>query len=128
MKKFFLVLVMLCVSAFAEFETININESIVNNPNIQIFDIRTQNEWKQTGILKGADLVTYLNADGSVNPNFVQEVKAKIDPNKKVAIICKSGARSKKASTLLDQNGIKVINLNGGMNAVINQKIPTIQP
>lgn len=129
MKKVLLILTVLCVQMFAKFETIEVDQNTINDQNIQIIDVRTPAEWEQTGVLNGAILVTYRNSDGSINPNFVNEVKSKIDPNKKVAVICRSGARSKVASTLLDENGVDgVINLGGGMNKVLDKKLPTVKP
>ncbi|ANE32486.1 rhodanese-like domain-containing protein [Campylobacter hyointestinalis] len=129
MKKVLLILTVLCVQMFAKFETIEVDQNTINDQNIQIIDVRTPAEWEQTGVLNGAILVTYRNSDGSINPNFVNEVKSKIDPNKKVAVICRSGARSKAASTLLDENGVDgVINLGGGMNKVLDKKLPTVKP
>ncbi|CUU73562.1 thiosulfate sulfurtransferase [Campylobacter hyointestinalis] len=129
MKKVLLILTVLCVQMFAKFETIEVDQNTINDQNIQIIDVRTPDEWEQTGVLNGAILVTYRNSDGSINPNFVNEVKSKIDPNKKVAVICRSGARSKAASTLLDENGVDgVINLGGGMNKVLDKKLPTVKP
>lgn len=129
MKKVLLILTVLCVQMFAKFETIEVDQNTINDQNIQIIDVRTPAEWEQTGVLNGAILVTYRNSDGSINPNFVNEVKSKIDPNKKVAVICRSGARSKAASTLLDENGVDgVINLGGGMNKVLDKKPPTVKP
>ena len=129
MKKVLLILTVLCVQMFAKFETIEVDQNTINDQNIQIIDVRTPAEWEQTGVLNGAILVTYRNSDGSIIPNFVNEVKSKIDPNKKVAVICRSGARSKAASTLLDENGVDgVINLGGGMNKVLDKKLPTVKP
>lgn len=129
MKKVLLILTVLCVQMFAKFETIEVDQNTINDQNIQIIDVRMPTEWEQTGVLNGAILVTYRNSDGSINPNFVNEVKSKIDPNKKVAVICRSGARSKAASTLLDENGVDgVINLGGGMNKVLDKKLPTVKP
>lgn len=129
MKKVLLILTVLCVQMFAKFETIEVDQNTINDQNIQIIDVRTPDEWEQTGVLNGAILVTYRNSDGSINPNFVNEIKSKIDPNKKVAVICRSGARSKVASTLLDENGVDgVINLGGGMNKVLDKKLPTVKP
>ncbi|AII14847.1 putative rhodanese-related sulfurtransferase [Campylobacter iguaniorum] len=127
MKKILLVLAVLCVQMFAKFETIEVNSEILNDPNIQIVDVRTPAEWAETGVINGAILVTYRNADGSINSDFVNEVKSKIDTNKKVGIICRSGARSKAASALLSDAGVEnVINLGGGMNKVKN--LPTVKP
>ncbi|AGZ81812.2 rhodanese-like domain-containing protein [Campylobacter fetus] len=129
MKKILLILMTLSIYAFGEVVTVDFNEEILNDKDIQIVDVRTPSEWAQTGVLKGAVLVTYKNSDGSINPNFVNEVKSKLNPDKKVAVICRSGNRSRPASALLDEGGVKnVINIDGGMNKVVEKNIATIKP
>ncbi|EGK8038001.1 rhodanese-like domain-containing protein [Campylobacter lari] len=122
MKKIFLSLA-LCVSfVLAEVKNIDINADILEN--YQVIDIRKPSEWAQTGTIKNAIKISFYNEDGSVNKNFVEEIK-KISSNKPIAIVCRSGSRSAKASALLDQNGIEVTNLKGGMNALLSQGYET---
>ncbi|QQF51752.1 rhodanese-like domain-containing protein [Campylobacter fetus subsp. venerealis] len=129
MKKILLILLALNVYVFGEVVTVDFNEEILNDKDIQIVDVRTPAEWAQTGVLKGSVLVTYKNSDGSINPNFVNEVKSKLNPDKKVAVICRSGNRSRPASVLLDEGGVKnVINIDGGINKAVDKNIPTIKP
>ncbi|EAL0060684.1 rhodanese-like domain-containing protein [Campylobacter lari] len=122
MKKIFLSLA-LCVSfVLAEVKNIDINADILEN--YQVIDVRKPSEWAQTGTIKNAIKIRFYNEDGSVNKNFVEEIK-KISSNKPIAIVCRSGSRSAKASALLDQNGIEVTNLKGGMNALLSQGYET---
>ncbi|EAI9065767.1 rhodanese-like domain-containing protein [Campylobacter lari] len=122
MKKIFLSLA-LCVSfVLAEVKNIDINADILEN--YQVIDVRKPSEWAQTGTIKNAIKISFYNEDGSVNKNFVEEIK-KISSNKPIAIVCRSGSRSVKASALLDQNGIEVTNLKGGMNALLSQGYET---
>ncbi|EAI5630158.1 rhodanese-like domain-containing protein [Campylobacter lari] len=122
MKKIFLSLA-LCVSfVLAEVKNIDINADILEN--YQVIDVRKPSEWAQTGTIKNAIKISFYNEDGSVNKNFVEEIK-KISSNKPIAIVCRSGSRSTKASALLDQNGIEVTNLKGGMNALLSQGYET---
>ncbi|EAI8624477.1 rhodanese-like domain-containing protein [Campylobacter lari] len=122
MKKILLSL-MLCTSfVLAEVKNIDINADILEN--YQVIDIRKPSEWAQTGTIKNAIKISFYNEDGSINKNFVEEIK-KISSNKPIAIVCRSGARSAKASALLDQNGIEVANLKGGMNALLSQGYET---
>ncbi|WP_291860552.1 rhodanese-like domain-containing protein [Campylobacter sp.] len=101
--------------AMAKYISVDIDKSVMSDNSIQIIDIRTPNEWKQ-GVLKGAILVNLTDNNGEFNEKFLENIKEKIDPNKKIAIICRSGVRSLRASELLVQNGYKdVINLSGGM-------------
>ncbi|EAK0810799.1 rhodanese-like domain-containing protein [Campylobacter lari] len=114
---------MLCTSfVLAEVKNIDINADILEN--YQVIDIRKPSEWAQTGTIKNAIKISFYNEDGSINKNFVEEIK-KISSNKPIAIVCRSGARSAKASALLDQNGIEVANLKGGMNALLSQGYET---
>lgn len=118
MKKIFLSLALCASFVLAEVKNIDINADILEN--YQVIDIRKPSEWAQTGTIKNAIKISFYNEDGSVNKNFVEEIK-KISSNKPIAIVCRSGSRSTKASALLDQNGIEVTNLKGGMNALLSQ-------
>ncbi|EAJ0348565.1 rhodanese-like domain-containing protein [Campylobacter lari] len=114
---------MLCTSfVLAEVKNIDINADILEN--YQVIDVRKPSEWVQTGTIKNAIKISFYNEDGSLNENFVEEIK-KISSNKPIAIVCRSGLRSAKASALLNQNGIEVTNLKGGMNALLSQGYET---
>ncbi|MCV3470080.1 rhodanese-like domain-containing protein [Campylobacter sp. CNRCH_2015_0814] len=118
MKKIFLSLALCASFVLAEVKNIDINADILEN--YQVIDVRKPSEWAQTGTIKNAIKISFYNEDGSVNKNFIEEIK-KISSNKPIAIVCRSGSRSAKASALLDQNGIEVTNLKGGMNALLSQ-------
>ncbi|MCV3473877.1 rhodanese-like domain-containing protein [Campylobacter sp. CNRCH_2014_2849] len=123
MIKKILLSLMLCASfVLAEVKNIDINADILEN--YQVIDVRKPSEWVQTGTIKNAIKISFYNEDGSINKNFVEEIK-KISSKKPIAIVCRSGARSAKASALLDQNDIEVTNLKGGMNALLSQGYET---
>lgn len=122
MKKIFLSLALYASFVLAEVKNIDINADILEN--YQVIDVRKPSEWAQTGTIKNAIKISFYNEDGSVNKNFIEEIK-KISSNKPIAIVCRSGSRSTKASALLDQNGIEVTNLKGGMNALLSQGYET---
>ncbi|MPB17070.1 rhodanese-like domain-containing protein [Campylobacter lari] len=122
MKKVFLSLVLCASFVLAEVKNIDINAEILEN--YQVIDVRKPSEWAQTGTIKNAIKISFYKEDGSVNKNFIEEIK-KISSNKPIAIVCRSGSRSAKASALLDQNGIEVTNLKGGMNALLSQGYET---
>ena len=114
--------------AMAKYISVDIDKSVMSDNSIQIIDIRTPNEWKQ-GVLKGAILVNLTDNNGEFNEKFLENIKEKIDPNKKIAIICRSGVRSLRASELLVQNGYKdVINLSGGMILASQKGLDIIKP
>ena len=91
------------------------------NKNIELLDVRTQDEWDNIGRPDGEKLglkthfVTIVRSpDPSANKGFVEEVKRKIDPKKQLLIICKAGGRSMMAAQLLSQEQIKCINISDG--------------
>ena len=98
-----------------------IKNFISEDKNIELLDVRTQDEWENIGKPDGEKLglkthfVTIVRSpDPDANKEFVEEVKKKIDPNKQLLIICKAGGRSMMAAQLLSQEQIKCINISDG--------------
>ncbi len=91
------------------------------NKNVELLDVRTQDEWDNIGRPDGEKLglkthfVTIVRSpDPSANKGFVEEVKRKIDPKKQLLIICKAGGRSMMTAQLLSQEQIKCVNISDG--------------
>ena len=57
-----------------------------------------------------------LNIDVKDKENFPTSVDKLLDKEKKVAVYCRSGRRSKTASEKLANNGYKVVELDSGYN------------
>ena len=98
-----------------------IKNFIDENKNIELLDVRTQEEWDNIGKPDGEKLglkthfITIVRSpDPSANESFVKEVKSKIDSNKQLLIMCKAGGRSMMASQLLSQENIICINVSDG--------------
>lgn len=113
--------------ASAEIKTVDVMPDSINQY-AQIIDVRTPDEWRETGIIDGA-----LTIDIVGNKHkFAQEVLSKIDPSKPVALICRTGRRSAYAANFLEEElakqGVKleIINLNGGVNSLIKQGYHTV--
>ena len=94
---------------------------LTNNKNVELLDVRTQDEWDNVGKPDGEKLglkthfVTIARSpDPDANKEFTEEVKKKIDPKKQLLIICKAGGRSMMAAQLLSQEQIKCINISDG--------------
>lgn len=81
----------------------------------QVIDIRTSMEWFDTGIIKGAKTITF-NSD---KDKFLKAIKEQIDITKPFAIICRSGVRTAFAAKILDDHGMNITNLDGGMNLLL---------
>jgi len=81
-----------------------------------LVDVRTPGEWRQTGVPRGAYLVTLSDPRGSAG--FVQGVRKAVRGNLRtpVMVICRTGNRSAKAANLLVAAGFRsVINVTEGV-------------
>ena len=83
---------------------------------MMLIDVRSPQEWRQTGIAPGASTVTIHDPGGL--PGFVEAVKATVsgDLDKVIAVICASGDRSTIAHQALTEAGFtRVMNIREGM-------------
>ena len=83
---------------------------------MMLIDVRSPQEWRQTGIAQGARTVAIHNPGGL--PGFVEAVKAVVggDLDKGIAVICARGNRSTIAHQALTEAGFtRVMNLKEGM-------------
>jgi rhodanese-related sulfurtransferase len=81
-----------------------------------LVDVRTPEEWRETGLPAGALRLDYANRGSSAE--FVTAFAALVggDRSAPVAVICRSGNRSAKVQSLLRDNGFtSVINVAEGM-------------
>jgi rhodanese-related sulfurtransferase len=87
-----------------------------------IIDIRRDDEWHQTGIIKGAHTITAFQNNGNLHPDFRDMFFSLVeDPNTPIMIYCKSGGRSRMLGhALIDQLGFSnVKHLSGGITGWI---------
>ena len=95
---------------------------------VTLVDIRRKDEWQQTGIIKGAKTITFFDKYGRINPNFVPEFRALVKTDQPVALICRTGNRTRAASQAITQQlGYKkVYNVSHGMMSWLAEKRPVI--
>lgn len=95
-----------------------------NDPDLLVVDIRTPDEWKQTGVVRDALLVTYTGPRA-----FLEAVNARKLQGQAITLICRSGNRSSKAARqiaeLVDGD---VIDVAGGMTRVLREGYNTVKP
>ena len=94
----------------------------------RLIDIRRADEWQATGIVPGAALITAFDAEGRLDPRFLEEVRTATIKGQPVILICRSGNRSMKAGALLLGDGgySSVASVSGGMNAWIAAGAPVL--
>ena len=98
-----------------------IKNFISDNKDVELLDVRTQEEWDNIGRPDGEKLglkthfeTIVRSPDPIANKEFIEEVKKKINPNKQLLIICKAGGRSMVAAQLLSQENIICVNVSDG--------------
>jgi len=102
-----------------------IKNFIKENSNVVLLDVRSENEWATLGKpnAENLNLKTYfitVSPDLSnwqvPDPNFVENVKKKIDKNKKILVMCAAGGRSMIAANLLESEGYSTLNISDGFS------------
>ena len=107
---------------FVNAEVINIDNRELSNlikKEIKIIDVRTENEWKSTGIIKGSFLISLLNKNKKfIFEDWYKMFKNKFSRNKSIIFICASGIRSNYISHLVKNKDpdLTVYNLKKGIN------------
>ena len=99
-----------------------IKDYIKNNSKSVLLDVRTQEEWDDVGKPDGEKigLKTYFLSiqfgnERIFNENFIQEFKnLKINQDKNILIVCRSGARSQFAAELLTKENYTCVNISDG--------------
>ena len=83
-------------------------KSLLNNPKVQLIDVRTPYEFR-SGKIKGAKNINYHSKD------FVYTIN-KLDRNKPVMVYCKSGFRSRRSAKKFAKLGFsEIYDLKGGI-------------
>ena len=102
-----------------------IKNYIKKNSNVVLLDVRTENEWTSLGKPNAEDLnsKTYfvtVSPDLSnwqvPDPNFVDNVKKKINKDKTILVMCAAGGRSLIAANLLEAEGYSILNVSDGFS------------
>lgn len=95
-----------------------LNAILVNSSKITLLDVRSPGEWK-SGHIDGA-----IHVPGGDLPKHV----ADLPTGKPLYVICGSGYRSSVAVSVLAHSGCaQLTNVDGGMNAWKNQKLPVVR-
>lgn len=124
MKRLMGIITMLCslsgCSAQTEgFKSLTVKEyaKAIEDTAIVRLDVRTAEEFAEGHIAKT------LNIDVLKN-DFESKAVAMLPKNHIIAVNCRSGKRSKNAARILVKNGFKVIELDGGYNDWVKNRMP----
>lgn len=82
------------------------NDLLTLAPGACLVDVRTRAEWDWVGRVPGAVEIEWNQYPGGTrNPNFIAELKRRVDPEAPVMFLCRSGARSIGAAAAATEAG-----------------------
>ena len=104
----------------------NVELQTMLEQNIPIYDIRRPEEWRQTGVIDGSEMLTFVDASGRLQPDFIERFTAAIGKQEPVILICRTGNRtSTLARFLVEQLGYtQVFNVRDGITRWISDDKP----
>ncbi|HHD75697.1 MAG TPA: rhodanese-like domain-containing protein [Campylobacterales bacterium] len=107
----------------ANFESVTAQEAYTmiqedDEDNITVLDVRTPEEFKFDGHLRGAKLLPLDELSKNI---------AMLDSSKTILVYCRTGSRSVQASRVLEKNGFRAINMNGGFVTWQGERLPYIE-
>lgn len=123
----------LCVAA-TQAAVINIDNAELSRlaaSGVVVVDIRTEPEWKATGVIAGSKLLTFVDEKGRVDSvGWLQKIKSVAKPEQPIILICRSGNRSVAATQFLSQQaGYKTVyNAQGGINTWVKEGRAIVTP
>lgn len=91
-----------------------------------IYDVRRPEEWHQTGVVEGSELLTFVDANGRVKPDFLSRFTAAIGKHDPVILICRTGSRTATLARYLveDLGYTQVFNVRNGITRWISNDRP----
>ena len=95
---------------------------------VPVYDIRRTEEWRQTGVVEGSRKLTYVDAAGQPNPEFLPRFTAEVGKNDPVVLICRTGSRTDALARELAALGYtRVYNVRHGITRWISDKNPIVR-
>lgn len=94
--------------------------------NIPVYDVRRPEEWQQTGVVEGSQLLTFVDGNGRMMPDFLDRFTTEVGQHDPVILICRTGSRtSTLARYLVEQMGYtQVFNVRNGIKRWIRDDRP----
>ncbi|NWG85995.1 MAG: rhodanese-like domain-containing protein [Hydrogenophilaceae bacterium] len=96
---------------------------------VTIYDVRRPEEWRQTGVVEGSRLLTFVDANGRPTPDFFARFTTEVKKDEPVIVICRTGNRTDVLARLLvEELGYRqVYNVRDGITRWIAEKNPTVR-
>jgi len=116
--------VMNASSEAAGFEHMFMPVSEMKAGNALIVDIRTPQEWRDTGVIEGATLLTFRSPE-----SFLAQIGPQLADGRDLILVCRSGNRTLAAAKAL-QGRIpnRIVSIAGGMRKVMASGYQPVAP
>lgn len=89
-----------------------------------IVDIRAPEDWAETGVIAGAKLLTFEDAQ-----SFVAKVAPDLADGRDLILVCRSGRQSATAAqALVPMIPNHIISVHGGMSLIVESGYQAVQP
>lgn len=95
---------------------------------VPVYDIRRPDEWRQTGVVEGSHLLTFVDGRGQQLPDFFPRLTQEVAKDAPVVLICRTGNRTSAAARYLaTQLGYtKVYNVRDGITGWMREGNPVV--
>ncbi|MBN2824100.1 MAG: rhodanese-like domain-containing protein [Campylobacterales bacterium] len=115
LKKLFIALLFLSTTLFATLKNVEASPNAITG--MKVIDIRTPEEWMQTGIVKDSHTIMFFDEKGGYDlDKFLSELNKVVKKDEPFALICRTGSRTTMISQFLSEKlGYNVVNLQGGI-------------
>ena len=98
--------------------------SLASDPATLLVDIRRPEEWRETGVIEGALLVTYASPE-----SFLAVIAPHLKEGQRLALICRSGNRTSRAARQIAKIvDFPVVDIQGGMIRVLREGYRPVRP
>lgn len=95
---------------------------------VPLYDVRRPDEWRQTGVVEGSRTLTFVDANGRLNPEFLPKFTAEVPKDTPVALICRTGNRTDAlARELAAQGYTRIYNVQGGITRWMGDGHPVMR-
>jgi rhodanese-related sulfurtransferase len=96
---------------------------------VPLYDVRRPEEWRQTKVVEGSRTLTFVDASGRPNPDFLSRFTAEVDKHEPVVLICRTGNRTDiLARELMEMGYTQIYNVRHGITRWIGEGNPVVNP
>ncbi|MCY4429001.1 MAG: rhodanese-like domain-containing protein [Rhodospirillales bacterium] len=127
-----LITTLLAISTTVHAEVSDIDSAVLERlvaSGVPVIDIRTPEEWRETGVIEGSYLQTFFDEQGRYDARaWMAAIESIAASDQPVVLICRSGGRSSAVGRLLTKqfDYRRVYNVHAGIAQWIAEGRPTV--